>query len=39
MGQVEIPDNIKVIKEVTDIREYNNSYIAKHYEKFQNNIN
>lgn len=39
MGQVEIPDNIKVIKEVTDIREYNNSYIAKHYEKFQNNLN
>lgn len=34
-GAVYIPDEIKVIKEVTDIREYNNSYIARHYEKFE----
>jgi CYTH domain-containing protein len=34
-GQVEIPETIKIIKEVTDKKEYKNSYISKNYEKFK----
>ena len=38
-GQVDIPSEITIIKEVTEDKKYKNTYISKNYEKFAKNNN